>query len=47
VDADEIIVLRNGEVAERGNHAVLLAQGGLYAQMWATQAAEQELEPAE
>ena len=47
VDADEIIVLRDGEVAERGGHAVLLAQGGLYARMWAAQAVEHELEPVE
>jgi ATP-binding cassette, subfamily B, heavy metal transporter len=44
VDADEIIVLRDGRVAERGGHAALLARDGLYARMWALQA-EQETEP--
>ncbi|RDE08304.1 ABCB family ABC transporter ATP-binding protein/permease [Pelagibacterium lacus] len=34
VDADEIIVLRDGVIAERGRHAELLAADGLYAQMW-------------
>jgi ABC-type transport system involved in Fe-S cluster assembly fused permease/ATPase subunit len=43
VDADEIIVLSDGRVAERGRHATLLAHGGLYARMWALQA-EQETE---
>jgi ATP-binding cassette subfamily B protein len=38
VDADEIVVLENGQVAERGRHAELLAHGGLYAAMWARQA---------
>ena len=47
VDADEIVVLRDGAVAERGSHASLLASGGLYASMWAMQAAEQDAEPAE
>src|SRR6185312_3684657 len=42
VDADEIIVLEEGRVAERGTHAGLLARGGLYARMWALQAVEQE-----
>jgi len=42
VDADEIIVLEAGRIAERGPHAVLLAQGGLYAQMWMRQAAERD-----
>ncbi len=37
VDADEIIVLENGKVAERGRHADLLASGGIYAAMWARQ----------
>ena len=38
VDADEIIVLNEGRVAERGTHADLLAQRGIYARMWALQA---------
>lgn len=42
VDADEIIVLEAGQVAERGTHAELLRQRGLYAAMWARQQAEGE-----
>ncbi len=42
VDADEIIVLVDGAVAERGSHAVLLAARGVYARMWALQAMERE-----
>ena len=34
VGADEIIVLDQGRIAERGTHARLLALGGLYASMW-------------
>ncbi|UPT93091.1 ABC transporter ATP-binding protein/permease [Bradyrhizobium barranii subsp. apii] len=34
VGADEIIVLDQGRIAERGTHAKLLVQGGLYASMW-------------
>src|SRR3546814_10494656 len=34
VNAVEILVLRDGVVAERGNHVALLAHDGLYAQMW-------------
>jgi len=34
VNADEIIVLRDGVIAERGRHQALLARDGLYAQMW-------------
>ncbi len=34
VGADEIIVLDQGRIAERGTHAQLLATGGLYASMW-------------
>ena len=34
VGADEIIVLDQGRIAERGTHAQLLAHGGLYASMW-------------
>jgi ABC-type transport system involved in Fe-S cluster assembly fused permease/ATPase subunit len=46
VDADEIIVLDDGRVVERGGHAELLARDGLYARMWALQAEQQE-QPAE
>jgi ABC-type transport system involved in Fe-S cluster assembly fused permease/ATPase subunit len=34
VAADEIIVLDQGRIAERGTHGELLAGGGLYASMW-------------
>ncbi len=34
VEADEILVLSAGRVAERGSHAALLAAGGLYAALW-------------
>ncbi|MFM2100191.1 MAG: hypothetical protein RLZZ366_1730, partial [Pseudomonadota bacterium] len=44
VDADEIIVLEAGRVAEQGTHAGLLRQNGLYAEMWARQQAEREEE---
>lgn len=38
--ADEILVLENGEVKERGNHATLMAAGGHYAHLYETQIAE-------
>ncbi|HZU52047.1 MAG TPA: ABC transporter ATP-binding protein/permease [Sphingomicrobium sp.] len=41
VDADQIIVLDEGRVAERGTHDELLEAGGLYAELWQRQAAEQ------
>ena len=39
--ADMILVLDKGRIAERGTHAGLVARGGLYAEMWARQQAEQ------
>jgi len=44
VNADEIIVLRDGVIAERGRHQALLAQDGLYAQMWNRQREASEAE---
>ncbi|MFQ6159247.1 ABCB family ABC transporter ATP-binding protein/permease [Sinorhizobium meliloti] len=46
INADEIIVLKDGVIAERGTHGELIDRGGLYASMWsrqreATQAEEQ------
>jgi ATP-binding cassette, subfamily C, bacterial CydC len=34
-DMDEILVMRAGQIVERGAHANLIATGGLYAKMWA------------
>jgi ATP-binding cassette subfamily B protein len=34
VEADEIIVLDHGRIAERGTHQSLLERGGIYAGMW-------------
>ena len=42
VGADEIIVLDQGRIAERGTHAELLAANGLYASMWNRQREAQE-----
>ena len=41
VDADQILVMDHGRVAERGSHRELLEQGGLYAHMWALQQQEE------
>ncbi|SDY09519.1 ABCB family ABC transporter ATP-binding protein/permease [Citreimonas salinaria] len=41
-DADRIVVLQDGEVAEQGTHADLLARGGRYASLWARQQAGEE-----
>lgn len=37
MDADEILVLENGKIGERGTHDELLKKRGLYAKLWDTQ----------
>ena len=44
VNADEIIVLDQGRIAERGTHRTLMAKKGLYQKMWNRQQAVQEVE---
>ena len=44
VEADEILVLEEGRIVERGRHRDLLAKGGTYAAMWARQQAGGEEE---
>ncbi|WP_285713574.1 ABCB family ABC transporter ATP-binding protein/permease [Erythrobacter oryzae] len=39
-DADSILVLDHGRLVESGDHAALIAHGGLYAEMWNRQASE-------
>jgi len=46
-DADEIIVLADGRIVERGRHPQLLAQGGIYAGMWARQQESARSAPAD
>jgi ATP-binding cassette, subfamily B, multidrug efflux pump len=48
LDADRILVMHRGELREQGNHAELLAQGGIYARLYELQysrQAEEEPEP--
>jgi len=43
MDADQILVMQEGRIVERGRHADLLAADGHYARMWALQQQEQEV----
>jgi ATP-binding cassette subfamily B protein len=45
-DADQIIVLRDGRITERGTHDELLTRGGYYADLYQKQLLEEELERA-
>ena len=42
VDADKILVLKNGTIVEEGTHTYLLEQGGEYATLWQAQQREDE-----
>ncbi len=44
-EADELLVVDDGRIVERGTHASLLAENGLYAELYRTQFADQEAEP--
>ena len=44
MEADQILVLDQGRIVERGSHWELLAAGGAYAQMWALQQLEEAVE---
>jgi ATP-binding cassette subfamily B multidrug efflux pump len=45
-NADQIVVLRDGQIIERGKHEDLLARGGYYADLYHKQLLEEELERA-
>ncbi len=45
-EADQIIVLENGVIAEAGTHGDLLDKAGRYAQLWARQASDEDAEAA-
>ena len=45
-EADQIVVLKDGELIERGTHDELLAQQGYYADLYQKQLLEEELERA-
>jgi ATP-binding cassette subfamily B protein len=46
-NADQILVVENGTIVQRGSHAELLAEGGVYRVLYETQFADQEDQPIE
>lgn len=44
VNADQILVVREGEIVERGRHEELISEGGAYANMWLQQQKAEEKE---
>ncbi|CAH0548530.1 unnamed protein product [Brassicogethes aeneus] len=46
IHADEILVLRDGEIVERGRHEHLIGQEGVYANMWKQQLEAKEEKPS-
>ncbi|CAG9833368.1 unnamed protein product [Diabrotica balteata] len=47
IHADEILVLQEGEIVERGKHDHLIGQEGIYANMWRQQLENKDKEPLE
>jgi ATP-binding cassette subfamily B protein len=45
-DADQIVVLKDGQILERGTHDELLSRGGYYSDLYQKQLLEEELEQA-
>ncbi|MFN4180395.1 MAG: ABC transporter ATP-binding protein, partial [Armatimonadota bacterium] len=46
-DCDQILVVQDGKIVERGTHEELMANGGWYARMYRLQMALPEYEPME
>jgi ATP-binding cassette subfamily B (MDR/TAP) protein 6 len=42
IHADEILVLKEGEIVERGRHEDLISHGGVYHNMWQAQLKNEE-----